>query len=173
MTRPSDGRRGGGERDPTCCHPLSSVIRRCTLPSPVVSSCRSSTPVTTRCHPLSPAVTRRQPLSSVVRLVTRRRWHVLRVVLGASFPGSFASLAKQTWWPAAFRASCLPCLAELKTPNRHGCGMRGLQLGSCAERRGGAASSRPCLQWTCAAPFLTAAGTGQTGTHIYMTSFYK
>ena len=97
MTRPSDGKRGrgggwgrervkGGEG----YYLLSPVITRCTLPSPVVT-----TPVTTRCHPVSPAVTRRHPLSSVVRLVTRRRWHVLRVVL--ELP--------------AFRASCLPCLA--------------------------------------------------------------
>ena len=66
MTRPSDGRRGGGEKDPTCCHPLSSVIRLCTLTSPVVSRCRSSTPVTTRCHPLPFVDTRYYPLSPFV-----------------------------------------------------------------------------------------------------------
>ena len=118
---------------------LSSVITRCTLPSPVVTHCHPLPLVDTCYYPLSPAVTCRQPLSSVVRQVTRRRWHVLRVVLGAScFPGFLPPLlggvdgtsCVLSWRLPAFRASCLPCLAELKTPNRHGCGMRGLQLGS-------------------------------------------
>ena len=135
MTRPSDGKRGregggwvrerwkGGEG----YYLLSSVITRCTLPSPVVTHCHPLPLVDTCYYPLSPAVTCRQPLSSVVRQVTRRRWHVLRVVLGAScFPGFLPPLlggvdgtsCVLSWRLPAFRASCLPCLAESKPDRR-------------------------------------------------------
>merc|ERR1711872_494149 len=70
------------------CHSLSPVVTRYYPLSPVGTQCHPLPLVDTRYYPLSPAVTCRQPLSTVVRLVTRRRWHVLRVVLGAScFPG--------------------------------------------------------------------------------------
>ena len=58
--------RGKGERDTTCCHPLSSVITRFTLPSPVVTHCHPLPLVNTRYYPLSPVVNRCDPSSTVV-----------------------------------------------------------------------------------------------------------
>ena len=94
---------------------LSSVITRCTLPSPVVTHCHPLPLVDTRYYPLSPVVTRCDPFSTVVirrqtrhptpmarlacclggflisgglaSLASRSRWHVLLVVLGASCLG--------------------------------------------------------------------------------------
>ena len=101
-------------------HPLYPAVTRCHPLSPVAARRHPLLPVVTRCDLSSTVVIRRQtghpaPMARLAcclggfllsgllaSLAWRSRWHVLRVVL--ELP--------------AFRAFCVPCLAESKPDRR-------------------------------------------------------